>query len=303
MIIEPNKRRRTRIFRAFAGAVVIVMVGAMVASGLTLPAISLSPGAAPTTGPTPSAATAVASASPAPTTVDPSPGTSPTTAPAPTADAHGCFPPPAGSVPATLVSHGDRSKKQVALTFDDGTNPENVHRILGILFSTKVNATFFPTGRSVQLFPDVWKDVAAAGYPIANHTYSHQSLKGLCYQLQLAELLHDQEVLEKLGLTLLPVMRPPYEEFDDGTRFATSAAGESHVVIWDVDTMDWTGLSVSAIASRALAGRAGSIVLMHTSPVNTARALPTIISRYRARGFTFVTIGQMLGIPGPVPFP
>ena len=301
MIIEPNRRRRTRIFRAFAGAVVIVMVGAMVASGLTLPAISLTANATPTIGPTPTAATAVASESTGPTSVVPSP--SPTAVPIPTADAHGCFPPPADTVPAIVISHGDRTQKQVALTFDDGTNPVNVHRILGILFAAKVNATFFPTGRSVQLFPDVWKGVAGAGYPIANHTYSHQSLSGLCYQLQLGELLHDKRVLDGLGLSLLPVMRPPYEEFDEGTRFATSAAGESHVVLWDVDTMDWTGLSVSAIVSRALAGRAGSIVLMHTSPENTANALRTIISRYRARGFTFVTVGQMLGIGGAVPFP
>jgi peptidoglycan/xylan/chitin deacetylase (PgdA/CDA1 family) len=301
VIIEPNKRRRTRIFRAFAGAVVIVMVGAMVASGLTLPAFSLTADATPTTEPTPTAATAATTVPAGPTSVVPSP--SPTAVPAPTADAHGCFPPPVDRVPATVISHGDRTKKQIALTFDDGTNPDNVHRILGILYSAKVNATFFPTGRSVQLFPDIWKTAAGLGYPIANHTYSHQSLRGLCYQLQLAELLHDKHVLDGLGLTMLPVMRPPYEEFDDGTRFATSAAGESHVVLWDVDTMDWTGLSVSAIVSRAVVGRAGSIVLMHTSPGNTANALRTIISRYRARGYTFVTIGQMLGIGGAVPFP
>jgi peptidoglycan/xylan/chitin deacetylase (PgdA/CDA1 family) len=301
VIIEPNRRRRTRIFRAFAGAVVVVMVGAMVAAGLTLPAFSLTADATPTPTPTPTAATAATTVPAGPTSVVPSP--SPTAVPAPTADAHGCFPPPADTVPATVVSHGSRTEKQVALTFDDGTNPDNVHRIVGILYDAKVNATFFPTGRSVQLFPDQWKHVAGIGYPIANHTYSHPSLKGLCYQLQLAELLHDKRVLDDLGLTMLPVMRPPYEEFDDGTRFAAGAAGESHVVLWDVDTMDWTGLSVSAIVSRAVAGRAGSIVLMHTSPGNTTNALRTIINRYRARGFTFVTIGQMLGIGGAVPFP
>jgi len=301
VIIEPNRRRRTRVFRAFAAAVVVVMVGAMVASGLTLPGISLSPAATSMTEPTPTTATAVASESAGPTSVVPSP--SPTAIPAPTPDAHGCFPPPAGTSSADVVSHGSRTEKKVALTFDDGTNPVNVHRILGILYGAKVNATFFPTGRSVQLFPDIWKSVAAAGYPIANHTYSHQSLKGICYQLQLAELLHDKRIVEGLGLTLLPVMRPPYEEYDVGTRYATTAAGESHVVLWDIDTLDWTGLSVSAIVSRAVAGRAGSIVLMHTSPENTANALRTIISRYRSRGFTFVTIGQMFGVEGAVPFP
>ena len=74
-------------------------------------------------------------------------------------------------------------------------------------------------------------------------------------------------------------------------------------MLWDIDTLDWTGISANAIASAALKGKAGSIILMHTSPVNTARALPAIISRFRKRGFTFVTIGQMLGIGGPMPFP
>jgi peptidoglycan/xylan/chitin deacetylase (PgdA/CDA1 family) len=297
VIIQPNQRRRARIFRAFAGAVAIVMVGAMVASSLANPASSPTADATASTPPT--AATA---ATPAPSSVLPT--ASPlASAPAPTADAHGCFPPPADAVPALVVSHGSRTEKRIALTFDDGTNPGNVRRILGILYREKVNATFFPTGRSVELFPDIWKGVAGLGYPIANHTYSHQSLKGLCYQLQLAELLHDQRVLGGLGLSMLPVMRPPYEEFDEATRFATSAAGESHVVLWDVDTMDWTGISTNAIIHRALAGRAGSIVLMHTSRVNTARALKAIISRYRGRGFTFVTVGTMLGVEGAVPFP
>jgi peptidoglycan/xylan/chitin deacetylase (PgdA/CDA1 family) len=297
VILEPNKRRRTRAFRAAAGLVVLALVSVAVASDWTLPAtFSFAGAATPMPAATPSQAITVAS------TPSPSPGAS-APAPAPTADAQGCFPPPADVVPAVVVSHGSRTEKRIALTFDDGTNPGNVRRILGILYREKVNATFFPTGRSVELFPDVWKGVAAAGYPIANHTYSHQSLKGLCYQLQLAELLHDQRVLVRLGLRMLPVMRPPYEEFDQATRFATSAAGESHVVLWDVDTMDWTGISTSTIVHRALAGRAGSIVLMHTSRVQTARALRSIISKYRARGFTFVTVGTMLGIEGAVPFP
>jgi peptidoglycan/xylan/chitin deacetylase (PgdA/CDA1 family) len=52
-----------------------------------------------------------------------------------------------------------------------------------------------------------------------------------------------------------------------------------------------------------LAGRAGSIVLMHTSTLNTSAALPRIIRRYRDRGYSFVTVGTLLGLPGSVPFP
>jgi peptidoglycan/xylan/chitin deacetylase (PgdA/CDA1 family) len=300
VILEPNRRRRNRLLRAGVGVIALIIAGSAVAAGWTPPDVSnIAPTASGALGSAQSTSPPVAIATPSAEPTD----SPPTIGPSPSPDARGCYPPPLELAPADVVSHGSRTAKHVALTFDDGTNPDNVHRIVGLLWSTKVNATFFPTGRSVQLAPDVWKHVAEAGYPIANHTYSHQSLKGLCYQVQLAELLHDKRVLDGLGLSMLPVMRPPYEEFDLGTRYATTAAGESHVVLWDVDTLDWTGVKTSTIVRRALAGGPGSIVLMHTSPANTLNALRTIISRYRARGFTFVTVGQLLGIPGPVPFP
>ena len=299
MIIEPNRRRRNRIFRAFAGLVALAVVTTLLAAGWTLPAFSIARATA-SPPPAPTATTPPVAVAPTPSpevTIEPSPAPSPTQMP------NGCWPPPAEATPALLVSHGERTSKVVALTFDDGTNAVNVRRILGTLLRTKVNATFFPTGKSVHLFPDVWKTVAAVGYPIANHTFSHTALKGLCFPLQLGELLHDEQILRDLGIPMLPVMRPPYEEFDDVTRQATTAAGESHVVLWDVDTLDWTGISTSRIVAAAVRGKAGSIILMHTGPVNTARALPTIIAQYRRRGFTFVTIGQMFGIDGSVPFP
>lgn len=191
----------------------------------------------------------------------------------------------------------------VALTFDDGSNPANVLKILAILKREHVSATFFPTGRSIQLYPEAWKAVAAAHFPIANHTYDHPRLTNLCYLAQLAEMnLADSVLSSTLGVAPLPFMRPPYEAFNVTTEIAATEASKHDLILWDVDTLDWTGLSARSIANRAVAGRSGSIVLMHTFVVNTSAALPSIIARYRARGFTFVTIGTLLGLGGPVPF-
>jgi peptidoglycan/xylan/chitin deacetylase (PgdA/CDA1 family) len=72
-----------------------------------------------------------------------------------------------------LIYHGARTKPVVALTFDDGYSATNCGKILSILQSRHVMATFFPYARAVKAAPAFWKKVADAGYPIANHTTTH----------------------------------------------------------------------------------------------------------------------------------
>jgi peptidoglycan/xylan/chitin deacetylase (PgdA/CDA1 family) len=255
----------------------------------------------PTTRPSPSPlAIPTATVTPVATPV---PTPSPTAPPPPRDEPDACPPPPADVTPAPVVAHGDRRQKIVALTFDDGFDPENTRRILGILKRYHVNATFFPTGRAVLQAPEVWREVAAAGFPIGDHSYSHPTMSDLCYAAQLSELKRQaRAVRTAVGIRVQPYMRPPYEAWNRTTRIATRAAGQRAVVIWNIDTKDWAGSTVGTIRRRALHGDNGAIVLMHTQVENTALALPDIIRGFRARGFRFVTIGQVLGIDGPVPY-
>jgi peptidoglycan/xylan/chitin deacetylase (PgdA/CDA1 family) len=227
----------------------------------------------------------------------------PTSEPADPPTRSSCEPAPSGLAPAPLVSHGSRRSKVVALTFDDGYGPTTTLKILQILRRSRVNATFFVTGRAVELFPGVWREVAAAGYPIADHTYDHKELAGMCFERQTLQLTRQADAVRAaLGRDPVALMRPPYGARDANTQLAASAAGDEAVVLWDVDTRDWSGIAAWRIARNALAGGNGSIVLLHTLYANTASALPRIIAGYRARGFRFVTVGELLGVPGPVPF-
>jgi peptidoglycan/xylan/chitin deacetylase (PgdA/CDA1 family) len=210
---------------------------------------------------------------------------------------------PAWAPQVRVVSRMNVAEKVVALTFDDGTDPDNTRRILAILEREHVNATFFPTARSMERYPDLWRRIAAAHFPIANHTYHHAGLAGQCFDAQRRELARATLVFETLGIPELPVIRPPYELFDATTRAAAAAEGLQAVVLWGVDTRDWAGVSAASVRRTALSGRPGSIVLMHTGPEATAKALPGIIKGYRDRGFRFVTIGELLGIDGAVPYP
>jgi peptidoglycan/xylan/chitin deacetylase (PgdA/CDA1 family) len=267
-------------------------------------AASAGPSPAPTSMPLPSTSA----------TPRPSPAITPSEAPVgtpipvkppppPRDEAADCPPPPSNLRLAPVLAHGDERVKVVALTFDDGFNEANTRRILGILKRYHVNATFFPTGRAIAQSPDVWRDVVAAGFPIGDHTYSHPTLSDLCYAAQLSEIERQaRTVRSRLGINVEPYMRPPYEAWNRTTRIAITGARQRAMVIWNIDTKDWAGSTVETIRRRALHGQNGAIVLMHTTVENTAIALPEIIAGYRARGFRFVTIGEMLGLDGPVPY-
>ena len=71
--------------------------------------------------------------------------------------------------------------------------------------------------------------------------------------------------------------------------------------MWDVDTRDWTGRRPRTVYRSTLDATRGSIILMHTDKANTVKALPRIIDTLRKRGYTLVTVGQLIGLPGPVP--
>jgi peptidoglycan/xylan/chitin deacetylase (PgdA/CDA1 family) len=298
VILEPNRRRRTRLFRALAGVVAIVLVAVVLASGWLPSALSVvtaSATPAPLASPTQLVAI-VPSPSPSAFPSEPPPTPGPSLAPGT------CAPAPSDLEPAVVVSHGDRHAKVVALTFDDGYNAGNVAQIRAFLTRQRVNATFFPTARAVELAPTTWLRVAQAGFPIGNHTFHHDSLAKQCFQAQVAELEKAKRTFGDLALPIQGFMRPPYEAYDLNTRLAARAAGEGYVVLWDVDTLDWTGINSRAIANRALAAGPGSIILMHTTSPSTTRALYQIVSHYRKRGYSFVTIGQLLGVAGPAPF-
>src|SRR5687767_186698 len=77
----------------------------------------------------------------------------------------------------------------VALTFDDDNAiAANIGAIVDILEAEDVAATFFPTGDSVIAVPDVWRRIAAAGFPIGNHSLSHPDLTTRTYPTVLNEL-------------------------------------------------------------------------------------------------------------------
>ena len=278
----------------------LVLGGAFTLAGLPAPAevVHGAPEVTPSVGPS------RGPIAPGPVLGPVAPSDGPTDPRRPLSEHAMCTRGPGGLQPATVAYHGPRDAKVVALTFDDGWGGRSLEKIVRILRDRRVNATFFPVGQAVRQDPGTWRRIADAGFPIADHTIAHGTLKGRCFSDQRQELVRARAVYaELLGVTPLPVMRPPGGLFDDATLVAATSAGESSLVLWDVDSSDWTGIRAAQIRRNALAGTKGSIVVLHTSSWATVHALPGIIRGYRQRGYDFVTVGQLLGLDGTVPFP
>ena len=198
--------------------------------------------------------------------------------------------------PARVVYRVKTRQKIVALTFDDGWSPAAGHLIVDTLLREHVTATFFVNARYVHWDPGLWRTIATSGFVVGNHTYDHRDLATMSATAIAADLRRDADVFQELtGQAMAPIFRPPYGSHDRRVDAAVRAAGYSIEILWDVVAGDTSASrSDAALIAAATRGRPGSIVLMHMGPSATPRILAAVIASYRARGFRFVTIPQLL---------
>jgi peptidoglycan/xylan/chitin deacetylase (PgdA/CDA1 family) len=211
-------------------------------------------------------------------------------------------PPPA--VPATVVRHGDRGRRVVALTFDAGSDAGATSRILDLLAARGVRATFGLTGSWVEEFPTLARRIVVEGHGVINHTQDHRSFTGystgtapLPTVERVAELRRAEEVIERTtGANPRPLFRPPFGDYDDSALIDAATAGYRYVVMWSVDSLGWKGLAPRDVVSRTVAAlEPGAIVLMHVGSASTdADALPAILDAVERLDLEPVTITDLL---------
>jgi peptidoglycan/xylan/chitin deacetylase (PgdA/CDA1 family) len=196
-----------------------------------------------------------------------------------------------------------RSRK-LALTYDDGPNDPHTGRLLDVLATHDVAATFFVIGRYVERRPDIVANLAKHGHVVANHTYDHPPL-ALCRAREVrAQLQRCERSLEEALGRRSSLFRPPFGFFRPS---AIRIARELQLdpVLWSVAGHDWTGCSADKIVQRVVGGiRGGDVILLHdgghkafgTDRSATVAATGTLISRCKAEGYEFVTVEQMMAL-------
>ncbi|WP_354699898.1 Peptidoglycan-N-acetylglucosamine deacetylase [Paraconexibacter sp. AEG42_29] len=201
---------------------------------------------------------------------------------------------------SAVVKNGPRTRKLVALTFDDGPSAGTA-QLLASLKTANVKATFFPQADKIPARVAVVKRAFAAGHEFQNHSFTHADL-GNGGPEATTELTKASDAIRKATGYTPCAFRPPFDSVGSDLVKRARAEGMS-TVAWDVSPADYDEPPAADIVAGVLkATRPGSIIVMHdgeaggssTRP-NTRKAVPTIISTLKSRGYTFVTVSKLLG--------
>jgi peptidoglycan-N-acetylglucosamine deacetylase len=194
------------------------------------------------------------------------------------------------------VTSGGSHGNELALTFDDGPGPYT-QQLVATLNRLHVHATFFAIGSQERYFSAGTIAEIKSGDVVGDHTETHPMMATLSPHEQYEELFDQMAQIEVIGGKRPRLFRPPYGSFN-ATTFKELHHLRLLMVLWSVDTSDYTLPGVSAIVHTALAGaKPGAIILMHDGGGNreqTIAALPAIVRGLRKRGLHPVTVPQLL---------
>jgi cellulose synthase/poly-beta-1,6-N-acetylglucosamine synthase-like glycosyltransferase/peptidoglycan/xylan/chitin deacetylase (PgdA/CDA1 family) len=198
-------------------------------------------------------------------------------------------------------------QREIALTFDDGPDPHWTPRIAATLRRLGVPATFFVVGSEVVRHPDLVRMLHRQGFELGNHTFTHSdvsALPGWEQRLQLG--LTDNALAGTVGIRPR-LFRPPYSSTPAAATLRQANAVETaarrgyDVVLADLDGEDWRRPGVDEIVAGATPQTSrGGVVLLHDGGGDrsqTVRAVERLVPSLRARGFRFVTVSQLAGLP------
>lgn len=190
-----------------------------------------------------------------------------------------------------------RDQKLVSISFDAAWGNEDTQELIDILDRFQVKATFFVVGDWVDKYPESVKALADAGNEVMNHSSTHPHMAQLSAEQIQTEVNTCADKIEAVTGTRPTLFRCPYGEYNDTVVSTINGLG-MHVIQWDVDSLDWKGLSSDEITSRVLTRvQPGSIVLFHNAAEHTPEALAGIIEALIADGYSIIPISQMI-LPG-----
>jgi len=212
--------------------------------------------------------------------------------------------PNSGQICGRAVHRVKTKEKVVALTFDDGPNPPFTNQILNVLKKYEIKATFFVVGERCEQFPETVKQIYSSGHELGNHTWSHNVLILKSSKFIYNEINSTDKILRDLGYTEPIHFRSPKGMKFVGLAIILAKTNRDNI-LFNVVGWDWSCPGVEKIVKNVVNSVSpGSIILLHdgngdnnkeiTDRSQTVAATEIIIQRLKKRGYSFVTISELL---------
>jgi peptidoglycan-N-acetylglucosamine deacetylase len=179
----------------------------------------------------------------------------------------------------------------VALTFDDGPHPEWTPRLLDVLDSAGVRATFFLIGQAVERHPGLVRRMVESGHAVGGHGYDHTVITRQTPAGLVEDLARCRACIADASGTDSPLFRPPKGEVDWGSIRTACRAGYT-LVHWSRTYSDYRQDGVAPLLSRMehLGAAAGDILLLHDTNPHTVDAVGAMLPRWLDARLRFVTL-------------
>lgn len=205
-----------------------------------------------------------------------------------------------------IVWEVPKEDKVIAITFDDGPDPQDTPAILDLLKKYNGKATFFVVGKQLKRYPEIAKRQVEEGHELANHTLTHFYFnRNTPIETIKNEIDQTQDLIYEITGTKTQLFRPPGGFYND--RMVSLCKDKGFLVVlwsWHQDTKDWDRPGVSKIVNKVLKNvRGGDIILMHDHVEGTSQtvaALEQILPELQKRGYRLVTVSELLGMSQPI---
>lgn len=196
-----------------------------------------------------------------------------------------------------LNANKNASKNQMAITFDDGPNPEFTPQVLALLKQFDAKATFFCIGKHIETYPELFKQILDEGHTVGNHTYSHSNAFGFFRTQKVQEELEKSNTIIKQfsGLSA-KLYRPAFGVTNPNIRCAVQNLNLT-TIGWNKRSLDTTNLSDEQILKRVTKNiKSGDVILLHDTRDKSVRVLEQLLLFLRDNNFQSVTVDTLFNI-------
>lgn len=188
----------------------------------------------------------------------------------------------------------ETTEKQVAISFDAAWGADKTQGIIDILKDFDVGATFFLVGFWVDDYLEMTKAIDEAGFEIGTHSNTHPDMVKLDKSTMKSELETCMSKIKSATGKDVNLFRAPFGSYNNDL-LDTAESLNLKTIQWDVDSLDWKGLSASEITNRVMSRvKNGSIILMHNNSDNILDALRLLLNRLKVQGYKITSISDLI---------